>query len=131
VKKAAAVLVAIGAMGAIPAFAQAAPITECGNRYFLDGATNITTRDVTCPDARSFVDKYSNLWHRRSGWVTLSGWHAYLVRFTYEGHAIDDIRATRPGTDHVIHFQMGPYGVSGGWYTSGKCPYDPPGQPCY
>jgi hypothetical protein len=114
--------------GGWAASAQAAPITECGNMY-IDGVRNITTRHVTCHDARSFAHKYTFTNHYYSGWVRLKGWHVYLVRFRYQGHLRDDIRATRPGTDHVIHFQIGPYGVSDG--GRGKCAGIPAGQPCY
>jgi hypothetical protein len=114
-----------------PAIAQASPINECGNRLVEDGVTNITTRNVSCSDARAFADKFSYLSHWYTGWVTLSGWRTYWVHYQmYRGSSgwwQGDVRATR--TTHVIHFQIGPYGVSDG--GSGKCAGIPAGQPCY
>ena len=125
------------AMFLLVAPAIAAPIRNCGNLP-NDGVTNVTTRDVSCSDGRAFAHKYTNqsCYHRPcyySGYVTLPGWYTYVVRFTYLGHVRDDVRATRPGTDHVIHFQIGPYGVSDGAPrgSHGKCAGIPAGQPCY
>ena len=108
-----------------PAVAQASPIRECGS-LTADGVQNITTRDVLCSDARSFAAKISYLSHWYSGRVTFPGWHGYWVNFHHHGWQVD-ARATR--TNHVIHFQIGPYGVSDG--GSGKCAGIPAGQPCY
>jgi hypothetical protein len=121
-------VVGLGAMG-IPAAAQASPIIECGSRA-IDGAHNITTRNVSCSDAYDFVDKFSYLPDWYTGSVTLPGWHTYWVHFQYQPWIglQDDVRATR--TNHVIHFQIGPYGVSPG-PGLGKCWTIPAGQACY
>jgi hypothetical protein len=112
----------------VPAAAQASPIRECGD-IVADGVVNITTLNVSCSDARSFADKFSYLAHWYSGWVTLPSWHAYLARVHYEPYNQHvDVRATR--TYHVIHFQIGPYGVSDGGYNGGKCAGVAAGQPC-
>jgi hypothetical protein len=114
------------------ASAQASPIRECGNMY-VDGIQNITTRNVSCSDARSFANKVSYLSHWYSGSISLPGWHTYSIHYrTYYGNGWQvDARATR--INHVIHFQIGPYGVSdGGPYGGyGKCAGIPVGQPCY
>jgi hypothetical protein len=124
----AALALAIPALA--PTGAQASPIRECG-ALVSDGVHNITTRNVTCSDARSFAHKFSNLSHWYTGSVTLPGWHTYWANVHYNGWQ-DDVRATR--TYHVIHFQIGPYGVSDGSLPAGglgKCPGIPAGQPCY
>jgi len=138
-KKATAVMAAIasiGAAGIVPATASAAPITECGSMTYLGWtAQNITTRNVSCSDARSFARKISDLPHWYTDAVTFPGWHTYSVHYQpYRGaHGwwMVDMRATRP--NHVIRFQYGPYGVSdgGGGYPNGKCAGIPIGQPCY
>lgn len=100
---------------AIPATAQASPVNECGSGYY---AFNITTRNVTCHDARHFVsmleERYpvGNGLPRSSGWVRLPGWHAYwaTVKARYLGYDSlgvyyqFDVRSTR--TNHVIRFQF-------------------------
>jgi hypothetical protein len=120
-----AALALSGVGAAIAPVAQASPIKECG-ALVMDGVSNISTRNVTCHDARSFADKISYRSHWYSGWITLPGWHTYAIRYHYNGWQVD-VRATR--TNHVIHFQIGPYGVSDGGY--GKCAGIPAGQPCY
>jgi hypothetical protein len=121
---AAAVLVALVVAG--PAAAQY-PIRGCGT-LVADGIHNITTRNVACSDARSFAHKVSDLSNWYSGRVAFVGWHAYSIRFHYQpSNGEVDVRATRP--NHVIHFQIGPYGVSDG--GSGKCAGIPAGQQCY
>jgi hypothetical protein len=119
----AALLLAIAPVA--PAAAQPSPIRECGSRV-VDGVQNITTRNVSCSDARSFAQKITNLSRWYSGQITFSGWHTYSVQFHYQ-HSHVDVRATR--INRVIHFQIGPYGVSDG--GSGKCAGIPPGRPCY
>jgi hypothetical protein len=120
---------ALGAL-ALPAASQASPIIECGSLP-TDGVTNITTRNVTCSDAREFAHKFTLRSHYYTGSLTLPGWRTYWVSFHYLGGSRDDVRATR--TNHVIHFQIGPYGVSDGrWYGGhGKCSGIPTGQSCY
>jgi hypothetical protein len=118
-----------GLLLAIPTFAtataHASPIGECGS-IVADGVSNITTRDVSCADARSFAQKISDLSRWRSGQITFPGWHSYSVQF-HNQHSQVDVRATR--INRVIHFQIGPYGVSDG--GNGKCAGIPAGQPCY
>jgi hypothetical protein len=111
---------------AIAPVAQASSINECG-ALVMDGVQNITTRNVACSDACSFADKISYQSPRYSGSVTLPGWHTYAIHYHYNGWQVD-VRATR--TNHVIHFQIGPYGVSDGG-SGGKCGGIPAGQPCY
>jgi hypothetical protein len=90
------------ALGFIPAAAQAWPIIECGN-LSIDGIQNITTRNGSCSDARSFANKVSYLPQWRIGWITFPGWHTYKVNFHYQSYNGEpDARATR--TNHVIHF---------------------------
>jgi hypothetical protein len=122
--------IAVTALAALavagPAAAQS-PIRECGT-LVPDGIHNITARNVSCSDARSFAHRVSDLRHWYSGQVTFAGWHTYGVQFHYQPSNNEvDVRATR--TDHVIHFQIGPYGVSDG--HSIKCRGIPAGQPCY
>lgn len=113
-----------------PAAPQASPINDCGG-LTVDGVSNITTRNVSCSDARAFAQKYTyQPGYYHAGWLTLPSWRTYWVSFHYNGShnwPKDDIRATR--TNHVIHFQIGPYGVSDG--GSGKCNGIPAGQRCY
>jgi hypothetical protein len=134
-RRAAAVIAAIasiGAAGIVPATASASPIQECGNMQ-MDGISNITTRNVSCSDARSFANKVSYLSHWHSGSITLPGWRTYSIHyqtFWRNGWAEVDARATR--SNRVIHFQIGPYGVSSGGPSGyGKCGGIPVGQPCY
>lgn len=107
-----AVLAAIAACGVISAAAQAAPIRECGRiNYWI---YNITTRNVSCHDARHFVGKLAARTYSgqdrmptHNGWVRLPGWRTYWATVrerqagSYEYEF--DVRSTR--TNHVIRFQ--------------------------
>ena len=122
--------IALALAALAPAAAQASPINGCGNRA-VDGISNITSRNVSCSDARAFAHRFTYLSHWGTGYVTLPGWRTYFVSFHYNGsHSwpVDDVRATRSGS-RVIHFQISPYGVSDG--GSGKCRGIPAGQRCY
>jgi hypothetical protein len=119
----AALLLAIPTLA--PVAAQASPIGECGG-VVADGVQNITTRNVSCSDARAFAQKISDLSRWYSCQITFPGWHTYSVHFHYQGWRVD-VRATR--ISRVIHFQIGPYGVSDG--GNGKCAGIPAGQPCW
>jgi hypothetical protein len=125
VTAAAALLLTIPTLA--PAAAQASQIRKCGS-LVADGVQNITTRNVSCLDARSFAHKISDLSHWHSGRITFPGWHTYSVHFLYQHRRGQvDVRATR--INRVIHFQIGPYGVSDG--GDGKCAGIPAGQPCF
>lgn len=95
--------VALAIPALAPAAAQASPIHECGSSY---SAYNITTRNVSCHDARHFVsilEARGLPW--RSGWVRLPGWPPYWATVRYGGayNLTVDVRSTR--TNHVIRFQ--------------------------
>ena len=110
---AASVIIAGSLVVAAPA--SASGIQECGDfRTYLpigDGGVatvveNITSRNVSCADAQSFVRK---AWKRglpsHSGAYTVSGWRTYNVQYREYGDGWRaDIRATRAG-GRVIRFQ--------------------------
>jgi|tagenome__1003787_1003787.scaffolds.fasta_scaffold20980954_3 hypothetical protein len=84
----------------VPAIsADAAPIRECGNMPNWD-VTNLTTRRVSCRDARAMVRtylRYGGVWntfavHRRE--------HLYG-----NGDVVNDIRIVHRSGRYVVHFQ--------------------------
>lgn len=106
-------VLAITMVAAAPAQAEASAINECGDfRTYLpvgNGGVvkvidNITTRNVSCSDARSFVRR---AWNRglpyHSGPYTVRGWKTYHVRHRTYNEYRTDLRFTR--TNHVIRFQ--------------------------
>ena len=97
---------------ALPATAQASPIRECGNwvdtngqpgtwhwsyRYSLSYSPvrNLTTRNVSCSNARPFSVRIG------AGWGSL---HGFACKWRYWNHRSQaDVRCTRG--NQVIHWQ--------------------------
>lgn len=97
-----AALTAASLFASVPT-ADAAPIRECGSIYY-GGIRNITARNVSCSDARSFARKLVRQGlPRRSGWIRLPGWKPYYGTFRQHGLSAD-LRSVR--SNKVIRFQF-------------------------
>ena len=108
-KRITTLLILIGGL-ALSSSAAAAPVRKCGNDH---NVINLTTRNVSCSDARSFATYFNTgRYPPRHGYVQYPGWHRYrmVIRCSARRHhphpwpeLFCDIRATR--TNHVIRFQ--------------------------
>jgi hypothetical protein len=96
-------------LAAVPAVAQAAPITQCGNydsRFGVlnspAGIINLTTRQVGCGRAYLFSRQVTA---RTAFWMSEMSYLGFKCRFTQLQPELSDTRCVNGG--QVIHWQTG------------------------
>ncbi len=94
--------VVLGAALTIPSGAAAAPIRECGQLTHRL-AFNITTRNVSCFEARRVVRRWSNTVAQSGGSGRVRGLYC---RYRSTGYESGDIRCTGSGS-RVVRWQTG------------------------